>query len=210
MNQAVHRRIRSLTNFAVMLVMIYLNYLHNLNKILGPVLRYFLKIILPLRDWQKISLCFISALRRIGSLPNFAVMLVMIYLNYLHNLNKILGSVFEIFLKDHFAAPRLAENILVFHICPQKNRIVTKLCSHACNDIFELPANLNKILGPVFEIFLKDHFAAPRLAENILVFHICPQKNRIVSKLCSHARNDIFELPAKFKQNIGTSFWDIS
>ena len=66
--------------------------------------------------------------------------------------------------------------------------------------------NLNKILGPVFEIFLKDHFAAPRLAENILVFHICPQKNMIVTKLCSHARDDIFELPAKFKQNIGTSF----
>ena len=44
--------------------------------------------------------------------------------------------------------------------------------------------NLNKILGPVFEIFLKDHFAAPRLAENILVFYICPQKNRIVTKLC--------------------------
>ena len=66
--------------------------------------------------------------------------------------------------------------------------------------------NLNKILGPVFEIFLKDHFAASRLAENILVFHICPQKNRIVTKLCSNARNDIFELPAKFKQNIVTSF----
>ena len=59
---------------------------------------------------------------------------------------------------------------------------------------------------PVFEIFLKDHFAAPRLAENILVFHICPQKNRIVTKLCSHAGNDIFELHAKFKQNIGASF----
>ena len=66
--------------------------------------------------------------------------------------------------------------------------------------------NLNKILGPVFELFLKDHFAASWLAENIVVFHICPQKNRIVNKLCSHAYNDIFELPAKFKQNIGASF----
>ena len=70
--------------------------------------------------------------------------------------------------------------------------------------------NLNKILGPVFEIFLKDNFAAPRLAENFFVFHICHQKNMIVTKLCSHARNDIFELPSKFKQNIAASFRDIS
>ena len=53
-----------------------------LNKILGPVFVIFLKD-------HFAAPCFISALRRIGSLPNFAVLLVMIYLNYLQNLNKI-------------------------------------------------------------------------------------------------------------------------
>ena len=41
------------------------------------------------------------------------------------------------------------------------------------------------------------------------MFHIGPQKNRIVTRLCSHAHNDIFELPAKFKEKIWTSFGDI-
>ena len=79
------------------------------------------------------------------------------------------------------------------------------------NDIFELSTKFKQNIGAaVFEIFLKDNFAALRLAENFFVFHICHQKNMIVTKLCSHARNDIFELPSKFKQNIGASFRDIS
>ena len=53
------------------------------NQTQDQFLRYYLQIILPLRQRQEISLC-------------------------------------------------------VFHILPQKNRIVTKLCSHACNHIFKL------------------------------------------------------------------------
>ena len=91
-------------------------------------------------------------------------MLVILFSNYLQNLKKKFGPVFEILLIDHFTAPLAEENFLVFHIFPQKNRIVTKLCSHACNNIFELPA---KFKG----------------TGNFLVFHIFPQKNRIVTKL---------------------------
>ena len=177
------RRIGSLPNFAVMLVMIYLNYLQNLNKILGPVFEIFLKDHFAAPRLAENILVFHICPQKIGSLPNFAVMLVMIYLNYLQNLNKILGPVFEIFLKDHFAAPRLAENILVFHICPQKIGSLPNFAVMLVMIYLNYLQNLNKILGPVFEIFLKDHFAAPRLAENILLFQICPQKNRIVTKL---------------------------
>ena len=49
------------------------------------------------RDAGIITLCLISAIRRIGSLPKyFAVMLVMIFLNYLQKSNEILAPVFEI------------------------------------------------------------------------------------------------------------------